>query len=85
MATQIELERLLAIPGIESVTVVGNHNLIAMVVSSLFSYQDEALRHENVWKYLSDRFRSSELKNVESLFTNTPEEHAALSSPSSVA
>jgi acid stress-induced BolA-like protein IbaG/YrbA len=86
MATRIELEQTLsAMPGIETVTVVGDHSLIATVVSASFRQQDEALRQEDVWKYLSEKLGSSELKNVEFIFTSTPEENAAVSSPSSVA
>lgn len=86
MTTRIELERTLsAMPGIDAVTVVGDHSLIATVVSASFRQQDEALRQENVWRYLSDTLGSSELQNVEFIFTSTPEENAAVSSASSVA
>lgn len=86
MTTQIELERTLsAMPGIDAVTVVGDYSLIATVVSASFRQQDEALRQENVWRYLNDMLGSSELRNVEFVFTSTPEENAAVSSTSSVA
>ena len=86
MTTRIELERTLsAMPGIDAVTVVGDYSLIATVVSASFRQQDEALRQENVWRYLSDTVGSSELQNVEFIFTSTLEENAAVSSPSSVA
>jgi len=86
MTTRIELERTLsAMPGIDAVTVVGDYSLIATVVSASFRQQDEALRQENVWRYLSDTLGSSELQNVEFIFTSTLEENAAVSSPSSVA
>ncbi|MCX5954588.1 MAG: hypothetical protein NTZ40_14105 [Cyanobacteria bacterium] len=86
MTTRIELERTLsAMPGIDAVTVVGDYSLIATVVSASFRQQDEALRQENVWRYLSDTLGSSELQNVEFIFTRTPEENAAVSSASSVA
>ena len=86
MTTRIELERTLsAMPGIDAVTVVGDYSLIAKVVSASFRQQDEALRQENVWRYLSDTLGSSELQNVEFIFTSTLEENAAVSSPSSVA
>jgi len=86
MTTRIELESTLsAMPGIDAVTVVGDYSLIATVVSASFRQQDEALRQENVWRYLSDTLGSSELQNVEFIFTSTLEENAAVSSPSSVA
>jgi acid stress-induced BolA-like protein IbaG/YrbA len=86
MTTRIELERTLsAMPGIDAVTVVGDYSLIAKVVSASFRQQDEALRQENVWRYLSDTLGSSELQNVEFIFTSTLEENAAVSSSSSVA
>lgn len=86
MTTRIELERTLsAMPGIDAVTVVGDYSLIATVVSASFRQQDEALRQENVWRYLNDMLGSSELRNVEFVFTSTPEENAAVSSTSSVA
>ena len=86
MTTRIELERTLsAMPGIDAVTVVGDYSLIATVVSASFRQQDEALRQENVWRYLSDTLGSSELQNVEFIITSTPEENAAVSSASSVA
>ena len=86
MTTRIELERTLsAMPGIDAVTVVGDYSLIATVVSASFRQQDEALRQENVWRYLIDTLGSSELQNVEFIFTRTPEENAAVSSASSVA
>lgn len=86
MATCQELQRMLSqMPGIESVEVVGNHSLIATVVSSAFRHQDEAVRQEEVWKYLGDLLGSAELKNIEFIFTSTPEEFAAASSPSLVA
>jgi acid stress-induced BolA-like protein IbaG/YrbA len=86
MTTRIELERTLsAMPGIDAVTVVGDYSLIATVVSASFRQQDEALRQENVWRYLSDTLGSSELQNVEFIFTSTLEENAAVSSSSSVA
>ncbi len=86
MTTRIELERTLsAMPGIDTVTVVGDYSLIATVVSASFRQQDEALRQENVWSYLSDSLGSSELQNVEFIFTITPEENATGSSPASVA
>jgi acid stress-induced BolA-like protein IbaG/YrbA len=59
--------------------------LIATVVSASFRQQDEALRQESVWKYLSDKLGSSEINNVEFIFTSTPEENSAVSPPSSVA
>jgi acid stress-induced BolA-like protein IbaG/YrbA len=65
-------------PGIDTVTVVGDYNLIATVVSASFQQQDEALRQETVWKYLSDMLGSDDLKNVEFIFTSTPEEDAAV-------
>lgn len=86
MTTRVELERALsAMPGIDTVTVVGDYNLIATVVSASFQQQDEALRQENVWKYLSDMLGSDDLKNVEFIFTSTPEEDAAVSIPTSAA
>ena len=86
MTTRDELERTLAaMPGVDTVTVVGDYGLIATVVSASFRQQDEALRQENVWKYLSDKLGSSELNNVEFIFTSTPEEDSAVSTPSSVA
>jgi acid stress-induced BolA-like protein IbaG/YrbA len=70
-------------PEIESVSVVGDFSLVATVVSTSFRLQDEALRQEKVWKYLSDTLGSDELENVEFIFTSTPEENAAVSVPSS--
>jgi hypothetical protein len=49
MTTRIQLERTLsATPGIDTVTAVGEYNLIATVVSASFRHQDEALRQEYV-------------------------------------
>lgn len=82
MTTRDELERTLSeMPGINDVKVVGEYSLIATVVSASFAQQDEALRQENVWKYLSDTLGSDELQNIEFIFTSTPEENAAVSSP----
>lgn len=82
MTTRSELERTLSeMPGVDSVKVVGDYNLIATVVSASFSQQDEALRQENVWKYLSDTLGSDKLQNIEFIFTSTPEENAAFSLP----
>lgn len=82
MTTRVELERTLSkMPGVDDVKVVGDYNFIATVVSASFAQQDEALRQENVWKYLSDTIGSSELQNIEFIFTSTPEENAAVSSP----
>jgi len=86
MTTRDELEQTLAtMPGVDTVTVVGDYGLIATVVSASFRQQDEALRQECVWKYLSDKLGTSELNNVEFIFTSTPEEDSAVSAPSSVA
>ena len=86
MTTRDELEQTLAtMPGVDTVTVVGDYGLIATVVSASFRQQDEALRQESVWKYLSDKLGTSELNNVEFIFTSTPEEDSAVSAPSSVA
>ena len=86
MTTRDELERTLsAMPGIDAVTVVGGLSLIATVVSASFRQQDEAVRQESVWRYLSDTIESSELKNVEFIFTSTPEKYAAVSASSSAA
>ncbi len=86
MTTRSELERTLSeMAGIESVSVVGVHSLIATVVSTSFRDQDEALRQEMVWKFLNDALGADELENVEFIFTRTPEENAAISAPSSVA
>jgi acid stress-induced BolA-like protein IbaG/YrbA len=86
MTTRSELERTLSeMAGIESVSVVGVHSLIATVVSTCFRDQDEALRQEMVWKFLNDALGADELENVEFIFTSTPEENAAISAPSSVA
>jgi acid stress-induced BolA-like protein IbaG/YrbA len=71
-------------PGVHAVKVEGNYNLIATVISASFSQQDEALRQENVWKYLSEMLGSGELQNIEFIFTSTPEENAAVSSLSSI-
>ena len=86
MATRIELEHALSgMPGIEEVTVVGDHSLIATVVSRSFKDLDEAFRQEAVWKYLREKLGSIALQNVEFIFTNTPEENAASLSPPSAA
>lgn len=86
MTTRDELERTLAVmPGVDDVTVVGDYGLIATVVSASFRQQDEAIRQENVWKYLSEMLGSSGLNNVEFIFTSTLEEYYAVSDPSSVA
>jgi acid stress-induced BolA-like protein IbaG/YrbA len=86
MTTRDELEQTLAaMPGVDTVTVVGDYGLIATVVSASFRQQDEALRQESVWKYLSDKLGSNELNNVEFIFTSTPEEDSAVSAPTSVA
>jgi acid stress-induced BolA-like protein IbaG/YrbA len=66
MATRIELEHALSgMPGIEEVTVVGDHSLIATVVSRSFKDLDEAFRQEAVWKYLREKLGSIALQNVE--------------------
>ena len=86
MTSRSDLERILSgMPEIESVSVVGDFSLVATVVSTSFRHQDEALRQEKVWKYLSDMLGSDELENVEFIFTSTPEENAAVSVPSSAA
>ena len=86
MTTRDELELTLKeMPGVDAVTVVGDHNLIATVVSASFRQQDEALRQESVWRYLSDTLGSSKLNNVEFIFTSTPEEDSSVSAPSSAA
>ena len=86
MTSRSDLERILSgMPEIESVSVVGDLSLVATVVSTSFRHQDEALRQEKVWKYLSDTLGSDELENVEFIFTSTPEENAAVSAPSSAA
>lgn len=88
MTTRFELERLLPeMPeiDIESISVVGDFILIAIVVSPSFSHQDEALHQEKAWKYLSDKLDPDELGNVEFIFTSTPEEIDAVSAPTSVA
>jgi acid stress-induced BolA-like protein IbaG/YrbA len=78
MATRAQLENALtAMPNITEATVVGEHSLIATVVSETFRDQDEALRQEIVWRYLRQQLGSGELQNVEFIFTNTPEENAA--------
>jgi len=85
MTTRVELERTLSEkPGVHAVKVVGDYNLIATVISASFAHQDEALRQENVWKYLSEMLGSGELQNIEFIFTSTPEENAAVSSLSSI-
>ncbi len=82
MTTRVELERTLSeMPGVQAVKVVGDYNLIATVVSALFVQQDEALRQEDVWRYLSETLGSDELQNIEFIFTSTPEEDASVSSP----
>jgi acid stress-induced BolA-like protein IbaG/YrbA len=82
MTTRAELEHTLSeMPGVDDVKVVGDYNLIATVVSASFSQQDEALRQEKVWQYLSDTLGSGVLQNIEFIFTSTPEENAAVSSP----
>jgi acid stress-induced BolA-like protein IbaG/YrbA len=85
MTTRVELERTLSeMPGIHAVKVEGDYNLIATVISASFAQQDEALRQENVWKYLSETLGSGELQNIEFIFTSTPEENSAVSSLSSI-
>jgi hypothetical protein len=83
MTTRIELGRTLcAMPGIDAVTAVGDHSLIATVVLASFRQQAEALRHESVWKSLSDMLEFSELKNVEFMVAGTPGENADVSASS---
>lgn len=78
MATRDELEQVLArMPEIERATVVGDHSLIATVVSPAFRGTDEAVRQETVWRYLREQIGSPALQNIEFIFTNTPEESAA--------
>ena len=49
MTTRDELKRTLAaMPGVDTVTVVGDYGLIATVVSASFRQQDEALRQEKI-------------------------------------
>lgn len=86
MTTRFDLERILSeMPGIESISVVGDYSLIATFVSTSFRHQDEDIRQESAWKYLSDMLGPDELGNVEFIFTSTPEENAAVSATSSVA
>jgi len=78
MATRAELElALTGMPDIDEATVIGEHSLIATVVSAGFRGQDEADRQEAVWRYLREQLGSGALQNVEFIFTNTPEENAA--------
>jgi hypothetical protein len=86
MTTRDELELTLKeMPGVDAVTVVGDYGLVATVVSASFRQQDEALRQESVWKYLSDKLGPGKLNNVEFIFTSTPEENSAITASSSVA
>ncbi|MFS8071294.1 MAG: AMP-binding enzyme [Byssovorax sp.] len=78
MATRTELEQALTtMPNIDEATVVGEQSLIATVVSGSFSEQNEAQRQETVWRYLRTQLGSDALRNIEFIFTNTPEENAA--------
>lgn len=78
MATRAELEQALTtMPDVDQATVVGEQSLIATVVSGSFSEQNEAQRQETVWGYLRRQLGSDALRNIEFIFTNTPEENAA--------
>lgn len=78
MVTRTELENALKrMPDVDHATVVGEHSLIATVVSGSFREQDEARRQETVWRYLRAQLGAGALQNVEFIFTNTPEEAAA--------
>lgn len=78
MATRTKLEDALRrMPDIDRTSVVGEHSLIATVVSESFREQDEARRQETVWRYLRVQLGSGALQNIEFIFTDTPEEAAA--------
>lgn len=57
-----------------AVDIVGDHSLIATVVSSRFDGLDEADRQEAVWKHLRENLDESELQNIEFILINTPDE-----------
>lgn len=78
MATRAELEQTLTtMPNVDAAMVIGEHSLIATVVSGSFRDQNEAQRQETVWGYLRRQLGSGALQNIEFIFTNTPEENAA--------
>ena len=64
-------------PNVDNATVVGGLTLVATVVSGSFRDQDEADRQAAVWGYLRDKLGSDGLRNIEFIFTNTPEEDTA--------
>lgn len=52
-------------------------HLFAKLVSTGFSGQEEAIRQERVWKYLSEHLSEFEQTEVDFVFTSTPDEDAA--------
>jgi acid stress-induced BolA-like protein IbaG/YrbA len=78
MASREQLEQTLTkMPDVEKATVVGEHSLVATVVSGSFQDQNEAVRQERVWGYLRAQLGTDALQNIEFILTNTPEENAA--------
>lgn len=79
MATKQLLQEVLdRWPEAESVTVETvkpGSRLMAMVVSNSFAGQNEAERQARVWSYVCSQIPSEDdLRNIEFIFTNTPNE-----------
>lgn len=78
MTTRAQLQQTLAtMPNVDKVSVVGEQSLVATVVSGAFRGQNEAERQEAVWAHVRQQLGSEGLRNIEFIFTNTPEENAA--------
>ena len=65
---------------IDVVQVVGDVTLIATVVSASFSGQHEADRQAAVWSHLHSSLPDNDLRSIEFVLTNTPDEHASSNS-----
>ncbi len=84
MATPAQLQQVLSeMDNVDEARVVEDRKLIATVVSRTFQGQDVADRQEVVWRYLRSRFEPYQLRNIEFVFTYTPEEDAAAEQHSS--
>ena len=72
---QLETD-LRSLPKVQSVSVEGNGQLIATVVSGSFEQLDEGKRQKLVWTHLWSRHSDEpyQLSNIEFIFTNAPDE-----------
>ncbi len=70
---ELELE-LRRVPDVREVSIVGNGRLIATVVSGSFEGRDEGERQAEVWGLLYASHTDDDLRNIEFIFTNAPNE-----------